>query len=249
MPAWTYRGLRGGVKTVPWPVDDVDGMTGLPEPIVDGCPDGCDLCASSCPTEAISVVGGLELDQGSCIGCNLCVEACPEGVLILPSKLTRASNDRGGLRRHVNSTEISAELVPSGDRRRLRKSLFVRHIDCGSCNGCESEISALDNPYYNLHRFGVFFTPSPRFADVLLVTGPVTNPMYEPLISTYEAMPEPKYLVATGVCAISGGTNGGGYNAHQGLEGILPVDLWVPGCPPHPIVLIDALLSLVGRGR
>jgi Ni,Fe-hydrogenase III small subunit len=177
------------------------------------------------------------------------VEVCPEEVLVLPSKLTRASNDRSGLRRHFGSPEISPELLPSGDQRRLRKSLFVRHIDCGSCNGCESEIAALDNPYYNLHRFGIFFTPSPRFADVLLVTGPVTNPMHEPLLSTYEAMPGPKYVVATGVCAISGGTNGGGYNAYQGLGEILPVDLWVPGCPPHPIVLIDALLSLVGRGR
>ncbi|MEX6428657.1 MAG: NADH-quinone oxidoreductase subunit B family protein [Ferrimicrobium sp.] len=250
MPLWTYRGLKAGVKTTPWPLDEVVGASGLPEPITDACPDGCEQCVTSCPTSAITHDGALTLDQGACVGCNLCVEVCPSGVLKLSSRPTQAAAGRDTLIRRFGVEEASpTKLRPEGDARRMRKSLFVRHVDAGSCNGCESEIGALDNPYYNLHRFGIFFTPSPRFADVLLVTGPVTNPMHEPLKATYEAMPRPNFVVATGVCAISGGTNGGGYSARQGIGDVLPVDLWVPGCPPHPVVLIEALLALIGRER
>jgi Ni,Fe-hydrogenase III small subunit/NAD-dependent dihydropyrimidine dehydrogenase PreA subunit len=249
MPLWTYRGLKGGIKTAPWPIAALSTMPGLPEPIVESCPPGCEQCAMSCPTAAITVDQQLTLDQGACVGCNLCVEVCPSSVLVVPPRLARAVENRDDLRRRSGVEPGQPKLDPKGDARRLRKSLFIRHVDAGSCNGCESEIGALDNIYYNLHRFGIFFTPSPRFADVLLVTGPVTNPMYEPLLATYEAMPKPNFVVATGVCAISGGTNGGGDYARQGLGGILPVDLWVPGCPPHPAVIIDALLGLMGRQR
>jgi Ni,Fe-hydrogenase III small subunit len=127
------------------------------------------------------------------------------------------------------------------------RSLHIRHIDAGSCNGCESELQALNNPFYNLHRLGIFFTPSPRFADLLLVTGPVTYAMRGPLLEAYEAMPDPKFVMAMGVCAISGGTNGGGYACGNGLDGVLPVDIYVPGCPPNPAAMIHALLMLLER--
>ena len=119
-------------------------------------------------------------------------------------------------------------------RRPFRRSLHVRHVDAGSCNGCESELQALNNPFYNLHRLGIFFTPSPRFADLLLVTGPVTYAMLEPLRATYEAMPEPRWVMAVGTCAVSGGIAGGGYACGNGLDGVLPVDVFLPGCPPNP---------------
>jgi Ni,Fe-hydrogenase III small subunit len=125
--------------------------------------------------------------------------------------------------------------------------LHVRHVDAGSCNGCESELQALNNPFYNLHRLGIFFTPSPRFADLLLVTGPVTRPMFEPLLAAYEAMPEPRWVMAVGACAVSGGLPGGNYACATGLEGILPVDLYLPGCPPNPAALIDALMIFLNR--
>jgi Ni,Fe-hydrogenase III small subunit len=132
-------------------------------------------------------------------------------------------------------------------QRCFRRSLHIRHVDAGSCNGCESELQALNNPYYNLHRLGIFFTPSPRFADLLLVTGSVTYAMREALLETYNAMPEPRWVMAMGTCAVSGGATAGGYSCGHGVEGILPVDIYVPGCPPNPAAMIQALLLLLNR--
>jgi Ni,Fe-hydrogenase III small subunit len=129
----------------------------------------------------------------------------------------------------------------------FKRSLYIRHVDAGSCNGCESELQALNNPFYNLHKLGIFFTPSPRFADVLLVTGPVTYAMREPLLRTYASMPDPKWVVAVGTCAVSGGIAEGGYACGNGLEGLLPVDIYLPGCPPNPAAIIEALLLLLNR--
>jgi Ni,Fe-hydrogenase III small subunit len=129
----------------------------------------------------------------------------------------------------------------------FRRSLHIRHVDAGSCNGCESELQALNNPFYNLHRFGVFFTASPRFADLLLVTGPVTHAMRQPLQTTYEAMAEPRWVMAMGTCAVSGGIAEGGYTGGHGLEGVLPVDVYLPGCPPNPAAVIEALLMFLER--
>ena len=131
----------------------------------------------------------------------------------------------------------------------FHRSLHVRHVDAGSCNGCESELQALNNPFYNLHRLGVFFTASPRFADVLLVTGPVTHAMRDPLLAAYEAMPEPRWVMAIGTCAVAGGTAGGGEFCAHGLDGILPVDIYLPGCPPNPAAMIEAFMLLLGRKR
>ena len=133
------------------------------------------------------------------------------------------------------------------ERKAFRRSLHIRHVDAGSCNGCESELQALNNPFYNLHRLGIFFTPSPRFADLLLVTGPVTNPMHEPLKTAYDAMPEPRWVMAVGTCAVSGGIAGGNYACGTGLDGVLPVDVYLPGCPPNPAAIMEALLMFLGR--
>jgi formate hydrogenlyase subunit 7 len=107
----------------------------------------------------------------------------------------------------------------------------------------------LNNPFYNLHRLGIFFTASPRAADVLLVTGPVTHAMRAPLLATYEAMPDPKWVIAAGTCAVSGGVSGGNYACGSGLDGVLPVDVYLPGCPPNPAAIIHALLLIVGRAE
>ena len=133
------------------------------------------------------------------------------------------------------------------ERKPFWRSLHIRHVDAGSCNGCESELQALNNPFYNLHRLGVFFTPSPRFADLLLVTGPVTNAMHDPLQAAYDAMPEPRWVMAVGTCAVSGGIAGGNYACGTGLDGVLPVDVYLPGCPPNPAAIMEALLMFLER--
>lgn len=128
-------------------------------------------------------------------------------------------------------------------------SLHIRHVDAGSCNACESEIKMLTNPYYDIHRLGIFFTTSPRHADLLLVTGPVTRAMEDPLRQTYDAMPDPRLVVAVGACACGGGIFGSGAYTLGGVEEVLPVDVFIPGCPPSPLTLIHGLLLAVGRAE
>lgn len=251
MPLWTLFGLERGKATSPWPkgqADGQDGLLGMPRFQPDACGEGCDVCAASCPTEAITVhteAGGAErlaVDYGRCVACQLCVEACP-------GEAAQPSHDWAFGVRHRADLERGApvaEVSPAPAAGVFRRSLHIRHVDAGSCNGCESELQALNNPFYNLHRFGIFFTPSPRFADLLLVTGPVTDPMREPLRRAYDAMPSPRWVMAMGTCAVSGGVAGGGVCAN-GLEGILPVDLYLPGCPPNPAAVIEALLMFQGR--
>ncbi|MDE3080973.1 MAG: NADH-quinone oxidoreductase subunit B family protein [Paracoccaceae bacterium] len=134
-------------------------------------------------------------------------------------------------------------------RQRLGRSLAIREVDAGSCNGCELEIAALSNPFYDLERFGLHVVASPRHADVLLVTGPVTRNMAEALRRTYDATPAPKWVVAAGDCAIDGGCFAGSYAVHGGVAEVLPVALTIPGCPPRPIDLLRGLVTLMdGRG-
>jgi Ni,Fe-hydrogenase III small subunit len=130
-------------------------------------------------------------------------------------------------------------------RARLGRSLSIREVDAGSCNGCELEINALSNAFYDLERFGLRFVASPRHADVLLVTGPVTKNMREALLRTYAATPAPKWVVAAGGCALDGGLFADSYACVGGVAAVLPVDLYIPGCPPTPKALLTGLLSLM----
>jgi Ni,Fe-hydrogenase III small subunit len=144
-------------------------------------------------------------------------------------------------------TELGERFAEAA-RRRLGRSLSIRHVDAGSCNACELEIHALSNAYYDLERFGLRFVASPRHADVLLVTGPVTLNMRHALERTWTATPEPKWVVAAGACAIDGGLFGGGYACAEGVGSVLPVDLRIRGCPPSPSALLAGLLTLL-EGR
>src|ERR1700731_437959 len=138
-----------------------------------------------------------------------------------------------------------AQSVNRAARARLGRSLSIRHVDAGSCNGCELEIHALNNAFYDLERFGLRFVASPRHADVLLVTGPVTKNMREALQRTYAATPDPKWVVAVGDCAVDGGIFSGSYAVVGGVEQVIPVDLHIRGCPPRPIELLRGLLALL----
>ena len=138
-----------------------------------------------------------------------------------------------------------AESIKRAARARLGRSLSIREVDAGSCNGCELEIHALNNAFYDLERFGLRFVASPRHADVLMVTGPVTKNMREALLRTYNATPDPKWVVAVGTCARDGGIFAGSYAVEGGVSGVVPVDLHIPGCPPSPRALLAGLLALL----
>jgi len=140
-----------------------------------------------------------------------------------------------------------ADSVNRAARARLGRSLSIRQVDAGSCNGCELEIHALNNAFYDLERFGLRFVASPRHADVLLVTGPVTKNMTEALRRTYNATPDPKWVVAAGACAADGGIFAGSYAVTGGVKDVIPVDLHIPGCPPAPRALLQGLLALLTR--
>jgi len=141
--------------------------------------------------------------------------------------------------------EELAQVVDQAARKRLGRSLSVREVDAGSCNGCELEVNALNNSYYDIERFGIRFVASPRHADVLLVTGPVTKNMREALERTYNATPNPKWVVAVGDCAANGGCFAGSYAVVGGVSEVIPVDVHVPGCPPTPLDILKALLALL----
>jgi Ni,Fe-hydrogenase III small subunit/ferredoxin len=253
MALWTFFGLAKGKATTGWPLhgdgDGQQGLLGMPRYQPELCDSGCSECAAVCPTEAIvphaTGPARLQVDYGRCVVCQLCTEACPTGAMA-------PSGDWAfGVRRREDlvwaETAATTQQPRDAGRRAFRRSLHIRHVDAGSCNGCESELQALNNPFYNLHRLGVFFTPSPRFADLLLVTGPVTHAMREPLLATYNAMPEPRWVMAVGTCAVSGGVASGGYACGTGLEGVLPVDVYLPGCPPNPAAIMQALLMFLDR--
>lgn len=257
MPFWTLFGLQKGNATTPWPKSDEptgqEGMLGMPRFRPERCASECNACAVICPTQAITVEKSksgedrLRVDYGRCVVCQLCVEACPSEAAFSSSDWAFGTRQRDDLvlgeRVDVAAERQRERVAPDG----FRRSLHIRHVDAGSCNGCESELQALNNPFYNLHRLGIFFTPSPRFADLLLVTGPVTYAMHEPLRRAYDAMPGPRWVMAVGTCAVSGGIAGGGYACSNGLEGILPVEVYLPGCPPNPAAIMEALLMFLGR--
>jgi Ni,Fe-hydrogenase III small subunit/Pyruvate/2-oxoacid:ferredoxin oxidoreductase delta subunit len=255
MPFWTLFGLQQGNATTRWPKPTEDagqeGVLGMPRFAPENCPPKCEECALACPTAAITVAKDdtgserLAVDYGRCIVCQLCVEVCPAQAATASFDWAFGTRDRADLvRTSVVSKPAGTRAV---SRAGFRRSLHIRHVDAGSCNSCESELQALNNPFYNLHRFGVFFTASPRFADLLLVTGPVTYAMREVVRHAYEAMPEPRWVMAAGTCAVSGGVAGGGYACGNGLDEVLPVDLYLPGCPPNPAAIIEALLMFLDR--
>jgi Ni,Fe-hydrogenase III small subunit/formate hydrogenlyase subunit 6/NADH:ubiquinone oxidoreductase subunit I len=232
----------------------------------------CEECARACPTGAIhSGAAGpgrrtLSLSYASCIQCQACVDACPEKAVSGGRDVEVAAFSREQLQQtatfdvdtaRVTFRQMEKQSGPSLDesaaalreriRGRLGRSLHVRQVDAGSCNGCELEIAATTNPLFDLERFGVHFVASPRHADLLLVTGPVTRNMEIALRRTYEATPEPRVVVAVGACGCSGGIFGeGGYAALGGVDRVLPVDVYIPGCPPRPQAILNALLVAMG---
>ena len=224
-----------------------DRLRGRPEINAGKCPDGCRICAEVCPTDAITVSGkSVQLDLGRCLFCPECERACPEDVIRFTGDHRLAASSRAAL--VLGETEFElANALDKKTRKVFGRSLKLRQVSAGGCNGCESDVNVLNTVVFDLGRFGIQFVASPRHADGLLVTGPVTRNMESALRDTYEATPSPKLVIAVGACAISGGPYAGHAEQRNGADGIVPVDLYIPGCPPHPITILDGLLRLLGR--
>lgn len=243
---------RQGYRTIPYPKEQ-PYMPPLfrGRPVFDAgqCADGCKACSDACPSEAITLSSeGPRVDLGLCIFCGDCGAACPENALRFSRDWRLAASERSGLRiagrEEPQVAALSREL-----QRLLGRSLRLRQISAGGCNGCEVEVNALGNIVFDASRFGIDFVASPRHADGMLITGPITQNMRAATLAVYEAVAEPKLVIAAGACAISGGIFRGHREVENGVDTLFPVDLYVPGCPPHPLTILDGLLRLLGRLR
>jgi Ni,Fe-hydrogenase III small subunit/formate hydrogenlyase subunit 6/NADH:ubiquinone oxidoreductase subunit I len=215
------------------------------------CPAGCRACVPVCPTAAIAprAAGGVTLDLGRCLFCGDCVAACPEGVITATGDARLAVRQRedlvigeSGHEELRLATALDAKL-----RRLFGRSLRLRQVSAGGNGAEEADLNVLGTIGWDLGRFGIQFVASPRHADGLVVTGPVSAGMELALRKTYEAVPEPKIVIAVGAEAISGGVFVGHPEVRGGVAAILPVDLFIPGWPPHPLTILDGLLRLLGR--
>jgi Ni,Fe-hydrogenase III small subunit len=198
----------------------------------------------------------LTLDYGACTGCGACISA-GDGALRAAARHVPCGVGRSALIRRWNidnsqelfAGEPAAHKAAEKIREMFGRALNIRQVDAGSCNGCEAEISALTNPYYDLERFGIHFVASPKHADMLLVTGPVTRNMADALRHTYAATPAPKLVVAVGTCGCSGGIFEGNYAVVGAVDAVIPVDAYIPGCPPTPAMLLTGIVEVLSGER
>jgi len=241
-----FTRLKQKFRTLPFPEKEpqlVDKFQGCPEINVKKC-NLCQECCNICPTAAIS--HDIKIDLGKCIFCQKCTKICPNQTIQFSKDYRLAVNKREDL--ILSDKQLKkATVLGQAIKKILGRSLCLRQVSAGGCNGCELDINVLSTIVFDLSRFGIQFTASPRHADGLVITGPITCNMKEALLQTYEAISEPKIVIAVGACAISGGIYADHEEVLNGADKLLPVDLFIPGCPPHPITILDGLLRLINK--
>lgn len=260
-----FKTLRKIVKyprlTQEYPRVQVSASLFIGSPKIDA--DKCTLCgecAARCPSRAVVMdkdAGSIGINLDACVFCALCEDVCESGAVRMTNSFELAERDRSRLRSGPvvvsgdTMPELPEEAIADTLKTNIRKlfgrSLQIREVDAGSCNGCDYEINALNNPFNDIERLGISFVASPRHADMLLVTGTASRNMQLALVKTYNAAPDPKLVVAVGACACSGGIFRDAYAAGNGIDSLVPVDVYVPGCPPRPQAILYGILKALER--
>ncbi len=218
-------------------------------PIIDKskCVVNCHVCSEVCPVGAVDDNMKI-IDLGSCLFCNDCTDKCPTNAIFFTKDYRLTVRKRDDLLIHSEQKEMKlAKELSKNLKRIFGRSLKLRQVSAGGCGACEADINVLGTIGWDLGRFGIQFVASPRHADGIVVTGPVTKNMELALKKTYDAIPDPKIVIVVGACAISGGIYKGHPQVVSGVDSIIPVDLFIPGCPPNPLTILDGLLRLQGK--
>lgn len=248
LPSLLRVRLAQGAPTIPdLRAARPEGFRGLPVLRAEPCPAGCTACVDACPSGAITAAP-LALDLGRCAFCAECSEACPDGAIDFTSDPRMGATRREDLVLVAGAPARPTVTASPSLARLFGRSLRMRQVSAGGCNACELELNAATNVNFDVQRYGVEWVASPRHADALVLTGPITRTMRDAVRIAWDAMPEPRFLVAVGACAISGGLHDGPAADRAFLEEVGPA-LFVPGCPPHPLTFVNAILDFVGARR